>query len=1653
MKKVLRFLWKLVKWVLLSVILLLILIAVVVKVPAVHDFLLHKGTEYFNEKTGGNLSIESIDLRIPTYVQLSGISLKTPDNEKLADIGNIEVSIGWRYIFKKTIRIDKLVLENADARLINADGSGWNYDFIVAGFSDSTAVPEPVDTTATPWDFSLGYARLGNINFTYFDSETNDSIATALSDVKITMDRVSVSDNAYLVDKISMADSEAFVRIGVRDETPNQPEDTTDSGTDIQLGANEILLENNTIHYEMGAAPDRYLFDIGYLSLLIDEFDIHEQMYRVDKLDLQNSFVHIAMAPSEDGTTDKPIDPFAPIDAELKELNIERLGFKMETYGDPDATLNLNKIHIELADLRVKKDEYSGEIKSLRGVYNKLDDLQNFHTGFALTRQHLSLQSLFLQYGNSKINANLGLDYQNFNDLIESAIFQNASLKISDTNLEPADLRNIGRSLGIADSVLILPQNTIFIDMLAEGNLNKLEVNPFVVSTGNTNLNLLAEATGKDWDSKTYRVEALNLHLEREDIMPYITAFDLDTAMIPLSTDLDLEGVFATLESQVTANILSTYGNIHITGNGGGWKSETMPINAEVRSDSLDIAGFLGLDVPFMADFRLNAEVANALDSNTYANASMLIDTLYYDKYKVRAIDLNATLDSSLYSYQILIKDTFLVMDIGGSGSLQPDLKATLSGDIDGIDFQGLGITKEDMRGQLSIKAEYNQNDKFQSGNAHINHAIFVREKERFELEPIHAEIYISDDSSMTSVKSEFFDLYSVTNRNLEDLSLAIVDALARGNKANTDSTTYWHATFQSYESAVLRELFIPALKSFEPANATIDFEASKATINADINFPKILYGPYAIDSLQIRATGDTKNITGDLQIKHVGLDTLCLDRVHLKTTTTDEGAKIEFLINESRVVEKDSTTTADYYARLDLIADSTSLRHGYSISIVDSLVLNKEVWQVDPENDIHSSSDGIELSKLRISKDDSELTINKLKEENKIHISAVDFGLATVSGMINTSEDLLTGRLYADFDLNSDGSFAGNGRIEDLEVAQANFGLFSWDAASADNKLDVTVSTTGDALDFTAYGNMTPQNENESAVDLTLHLDKFDLEALPKILPSMIYAGKGALTGNIDITGTTAKPELKGAINFDSNEIGIVANGSTYKISNQKINIEPTKIAFNKFSIADSAGQKLVVNGEVTHNNFDDIQADLTIKASNFEIANLKAEANQGYYGKLVADLNIGITGRANSPKITADIDISDETALTYVVPESEYVDSYDEDMIIWTNFDKPDEESILTRQKEQDARRRNVYANTLDLSGAIDIHDKAIFRVLIDSLAGDYLEIQGGGKLGITYDRTGSLNLNGTYKVKDGFYQMTFYNIVKRKFDFQQGSQLTWNGDPMNANIDITALYRTRANVAALMSAQAGSKSNDAYSQKLPFEVVMHISGALLKPDLKFSIRLAKEAKGALGGAVDARLNEIASNESELNKQVFSLLVLGTFISTGSGGDQNIIANQARNSASQILSQQLNALSDQLITGVDLNFDLQSYELGGQGSTDLSIDLAKSFMDDRIIIKVGSTIALEDNQQSAQGSQEVMTNFSLEYKLTPEGTYRLKFFRTNDLEDIVVGRITRTGGGILYQKDFNRLRNILGTKSDLIDTEKLDTDDDDKPNPEDGK
>jgi hypothetical protein len=174
-----------------------------------------------------------------------------------------------------------------------------------------------------------------------------------------------------------------------------------------------------------------------------------------------------------------------------------------------------------------------------------------------------------------------------------------------------------------------------------------------------------------------------------------------------------------------------------------------------------------------------------------------------------------------------------------------------------------------------------------------------------------------------------------------------------------------------------------------------------------------------------------------------------------------------------------------------------------------------------------------------------------------------------------------------------------------------------------------------------------------------------------------------------------------------------------------------------------------------------------------------------------------------------------------------------------------------------------------------------------------------------------------------------------------------------------------------------------------------------------------------------------DINSRESDLNKQVFSLLILKRFISDSPFESQvsSTVSNVARQSVSRLLSDQLNRLSEN-VSGVELNFDIKSYEdySGDEvtGKTKVQLGVTKNLFDDRLIVKLSGNVDVEGGDQSASNITDYIGDIALEYKLTTDGRFRITGFRNSDY-DVIDGELTETGAGLIYIKDYNTLRELF--------------------------
>jgi hypothetical protein len=209
-------------------------------------------------------------------------------------------------------------------------------------------------------------------------------------------------------------------------------------------------------------------------------------------------------------------------------------------------------------------------------------------------------------------------------------------------------------------------------------------------------------------------------------------------------------------------------------------------------------------------------------------------------------------------------------------------------------------------------------------------------------------------------------------------------------------------------------------------------------------------------------------------------------------------------------------------------------------------------------------------------------------------------------------------------------------------------------------------------------------------------------------------------------------------------------------------------------------------------------------------------------------------------------------------------------------------------------------------------------------------------------------------------------------------------------------------------------------------------------MEPELNFGIKIPEGERNAL---VETALSRINQNETEVNKQVFSLLLLNSFMQETATADNSLaytISSTARKGIGNLLSQQINRFSEQYIKGFKVNVDIESYAGGGaqgeQGRTNVQANVSKQLFNERLTVKVGGSANIEDPNQANNNTANMSTiagDVEIEYKLTENGVYILQGFRKTEYEDVLDGELRKTGVALIFNKDFYHFRNLFGKKN----------------------
>lgn len=589
----------------------------------------------------------------------------------------------------------------------------------------------------------------------------------------------------------------------------------------------------------------------------------------------------------------------------------------------------------------------------------------------------------------------------------------------------------------------------------------------------------------------------------------------------------------------------------------------------------------------------------------------------------------------------------------------------------------------------------------------------------------------------------------------------------------------------------------------------------------------------------------------------------------------------------------------------------------------------------------------------------------------------------------------------------------------------------------------DIELSGRGNEVEITGTYTMIP--EENPHFDMDINIGRLPMETAEALSMNMITKTSGFINGNLSVLGHLSDPDVNGELKFNQAKFNLTMLGADFAVDNETIAIAGEGIRFNNFELKDSTGNILSVDGIARTQDFTEYDLDLNIKADNFQAMNSTKKQNDLFYGRLFFNTNLHVTGNATSPKVNGNLRINDNTNFTIVLPENDPGVADREGIVRFVDMDSIHVDSAWVLPTFEELNSTELRG--LELAVNIEIDKDAIFNMIIDEGNGDFISMQGIAELSANIDQSGKVSLTGSYEIEEGEYRLS-YNFIKRNFSIQKGSRIVWLGEPTEANVDVTAIYVAETSPLPLVENQTTHTNTNYYKQELPFNIMLKLGGELLKPEVSFDITLPEEnnynVDAQVISDVETKLTRLRSEPSEMNKQVFAILLLNRFVAENpfeSGGDGLNAGTLARQSVSKILTQELNNLTSSLVSGVDINFDVDSREDYSTGRrenrTDLNMSLSKQLLNDRLRVTVGSNFNLEGPQQSKQRETNLAGNIAVDYLLSKDGRYLLRAYRENEYTGIIEGYIIETGLSFVVSLDYERFRDLFRKKKKTEDEE----------------
>jgi len=1651
---------KTILWTIGSIIALLLLIIFLIRLPTVQNYVVGKVTNYLENKIGTPVNIGYINITFPKKIVLENVYFEDQSKDTLIAGEKLSVDINMFKLLKNTVEVQQLELKGITAKINRTlPDSSFNFDYIVEAFASEEESTAEADTTSA-LIFDINDVLFERIHFVYHDEVIGTGADIRLQHFDTKVKKFDLTNNmAFSMPNIKLDGLTALVKQWApvsEQETPS----AEDFGIkDASVEASSLLpdleiknldLRNILVEYQDSSAAMDTRFDIRKLTADIKEINLNKEIVRLGKVTLEESDSQIllgkvastsAITTEPDTTSSSSMNWIVSSD----KLIIDKTNVEFKDDNEPRMKgfdyfhIKISDFLTELDDLYYSSDSISGSLKDLSMADHSGFAIKKLQADFVYHNTGIEIRDFIAQTPKTTIRDYIKLSYPSLDAFTENPSQVLVEANIKNSTIDMGDIRYLVPDLDTMEIMKPLLARSFYVNGSVKGRMDNLTIPNIEFRTlDRTHLIASAVIQGLPDTDKLY----IDLNLKkfttgRADI-ERLVAKSMMPDSLQLPNAISLSGTFKGGMSGFDANMSLVTEKGNATVNGNMQMGSDTTYNAYVSIDDLNIGNILNQDsVLGIISAEANI-VGTGLDpKNMNASVDGRLNHLDAMGYTYHDIQLKVDAKDGDIAGTLNSPDPNIQFNMDFAADMRntyPKVQATLM--IDSVNLQNLHLMEENFRYHGKIVADFETADPdYLNGSIVVANSSIAYNDSRYTLDSISLVATADTSRNTLILRSEFLQAHMVGKYQLTALAPAVQDIVKiyyNPSNAPKDTSSYDPQSFEF--SATLNHSrfirnFLPNLEEMRDITLDGTFNSASQNFMAKLIAPKIVYEGVSIEDVGVDLTTFDSTLYYSALIHKIKMGNIELNN------TVASGNVVENNIDLGLWI-KDKQDKEQYH----LGARMRAAENNFIFSLhEDGLKLNYEDWQIDTTNTISFGERGVHASNFRLTNNGQELLVQSQDSSFNAPIDVLfdNFRIETFTQMLESEMLDLGGgingtatisRLESNpvfvSDLTIDRFYFGKDTVGNVLVKVDNI---------KENTFSADVKIEGNGNDVQLIGDFISPPDGTASLDATLSLKPMKMTTIQAFSLGYLEDCAGDLVGDLKITGTVDAPKINGGLTFQNGKLNVAMLNADFLMDNQTIHFNDKGIQFKKFEIKDLRGNSTLLNGSIATTTYTDFTFNLNLTMSDFAAVNSTREDNDLFFGKLYLTSNLRIRGNLDQPRVDGDIKVNENTDFVLIVPNDDPGIAQRDGVVKFVNRSDTARVNVFARL---DSMTTATQLSGMDIALNLATDPEAKFKIILDEGTQDALNIQGIAELNATIDASNKITMSGTYTVEKGDYTFSLGPISK-PFLFQKGSTITWNGDPLDARMDITAIYRNRFPTLELVQSQIGGESQNLYKQRIPFDVKLILTGELFKPEINFDIDLDENnaiVSQDVVSKVNIALANIREDPAELNKQVFSLIALGRFMSanpfeslSGGGGAEAM----ARNTVSSFLSSQLNNLASDLIKGVELDFNLQSEEdyLTGnaQTRTDLNVGVSKMLFDDRLKITIGSNFEVEGNTRPGEKASNIAGDISLDYQLSKDGRYFARVYRKNQYQATLQGQFVETGIGFIITMSYDKFKELF--------------------------